>query len=364
MIAAVLTLLVSIAVILVGAQLFTNGVEWLGRRLRLGEGAVGSVLAAVGTALPETSIPLVAVLLRQGDTADQIGIGSILGAPFMLSTLAVAATGVAVLVFRGRRASGTRLVINRAVLSRDLGFFLFLYPAALAAGFFPETPWRLLFCGGLLIGYLYYIYLNLRESGDAGRDLDGLSLPSLLQRWAATEWVRRRARLGSGEDPRLRAILLQVVGALAMIVGGAYFFVGGVETIALGAGVSALVLALLIAPVATELPEKANSVIWVRQSKDTLALGNITGAMVFQSSFPTAVGITWTRWDLFAPDPRIRAGLISAGLAIAGALALLAFARRAREPDGQERASLPAWLAVTNAVLFIAFAAYVLIARP
>ncbi len=44
---------------------------------------------------------------------------------------------------------------------------------------------------------------------------------------------------------------------------------------------------LLVAPIATELPEKFNAVIWIRQGKDTLAMGNITGAMVFQASIPT-----------------------------------------------------------------------------
>ena len=47
----------------------------------------------------------------------------------------------------------------------------------------------------------------------------------------------------------------------------------------------------MIAPIATELPEKFNSLIWVRQGKDTLAMGNITGAMVFQSAFPTFVAL-------------------------------------------------------------------------
>ena len=46
-------LLVTFVVILIGAELFTNGIEWAGHRLKLAEGAVGSLLAAVGTALPE-----------------------------------------------------------------------------------------------------------------------------------------------------------------------------------------------------------------------------------------------------------------------------------------------------------------------
>jgi cation:H+ antiporter len=47
------------------------------------------------------------------------------------------------------------------------------------------------------------------------------------------------------------------------------------------------------------LPEKFNSVMWMRQKKDTLALGNITGAMVFQSTFPVAIGMAFTPWRLW-----------------------------------------------------------------
>jgi cation:H+ antiporter len=36
----------------------------------------------------------------------------------------------------------------------------------------------------------------------------------------------------------------------------------------------------------------------VRSSKDTLALGNITGAMVFQSTFPVSIGLVFTTWQL------------------------------------------------------------------
>ena len=55
-----------------------------------------------------------------------------------------------------------------------------------------------------------------------------------------------------------------------------------------------LVLSLVLAPLATELPEKANSFFWVREGKDTLALGNITGAMVFQSLIPISFGLAFT----------------------------------------------------------------------
>ena len=103
----VLVLRVSLVVILFAAELFTNGIEWMGRKLGLGEGAVGSVLAAVGTALPETLIPIIAIVFATAEGAHEVGVGAILGAPFMLSTLAMFVTGLGIVAFRARRASDT-----------------------------------------------------------------------------------------------------------------------------------------------------------------------------------------------------------------------------------------------------------------
>src|SRR5277367_583729 len=79
-------LAVSFMLILGGSELFTNGVEWAGKRFNVAEAAVGSLLAAVGTALPETFVPIVA-LLMPGEGAHErgaVGIGAIIGAPLML----------------------------------------------------------------------------------------------------------------------------------------------------------------------------------------------------------------------------------------------------------------------------------------
>ena len=103
----------ALVVILGAAVLFTNAVEILGGRLNLGQGAVGSVLAAVGTALPETMIPIVAILAavfsgEGGAMAGDIGIGAILGAPFLLATLAMFVTGAAAVAYGGRGNRGWR----------------------------------------------------------------------------------------------------------------------------------------------------------------------------------------------------------------------------------------------------------------
>jgi hypothetical protein len=154
----------------------------------------------------------------------------------------------------------------------------------------------------LLIAYGAYARRTVRHSGES-EDVDDLT-PLTFD--------------PSKEDPpRNIAIVAQLVVGLLMIVGGAERFVEEVVTVAEALGISALVLSLVLAPLATELREKLNSVLWVRRDKDTLAVGNITGAMAFQSTVPIALGLVATGWDLdrFA----VAAGV--AGLA-GGALAL------------------------------------------
>jgi cation:H+ antiporter len=279
-------LAVSFVVILAGSELFTNGIEWFGHKLELGEGAIGSVLAAVGTALPETMIPFIAIIFGGGIAGSEIGVGAILGAPFMLATLAMFVTGAAVWLMRGRRANGTTLAVDTGVLGHDMAYFAVAYAIAIAAAFLPvglEWPRRLV-AVGLLCIYGYYVIGHLRAEAAAHEGLEPLRFHRLDRR--APQYPAH---------PRLPIVTVQVAFALACIIGGAWGFVHAVEDLSSSLGLNGTLLALVIAPIATELPEKLNSVLWVRRGKDTLAMGNITGAMVFQSAIPTSVGL------IFAP---------------------------------------------------------------
>jgi cation:H+ antiporter len=275
----IILLIFSLGIILLGAEVFTNGIEWLGKRLRLGEGAVGSILAAVGTALPETMIPVIAILSHSGTAGHDVGIGAILGAPFMLGTLAMFVVGTAVLIFR---RSNRPMYINVKVMTRDLRFFLAVYALAIFASFLPSHALKLLVVVILLGAYFTYVYETIKTShGDV--DLEEEIPPCYFSRKC--------------KEPRIIIILFQIIIALLIIVAGAELFVSSVQEVAISAGIPVLVLALIITPIATELPEKFNSVLWVRRSKDTLAMGNITGAMVFQSSVIPALGIALTPWN-------------------------------------------------------------------
>jgi cation:H+ antiporter len=280
----IVILIIAFAVILAGAELFTNGIEWFGHKLQLAEGAVGSVLAAVGTALPETMIPIIAILFATGESSHAIGVGAILGAPFMLSTLAMFVTGIAVLYVARRRPAGDVMPVDTHVLAHDMRYFAIAYALAVGAAFLPLEPvWLKWIVAVVLIG-IYAWYVKGHFEADA--DVDAADLAPLRFRR-----LDRRHHESDPDTPRLRVVNLQVLAALGLIVLGAVFFVDAVEHIATTLGVDEALLALVIAPIATELPEKFNSIIWVRQGKDTLAMGNITGAMVFQSTIPTVVAL-------------------------------------------------------------------------
>lgn len=307
-------LIAAFVLILLGAELFTNAVEWFGHKLGLGEGAVGSVLAAVGTALPETTIPVVAILFSGGQS-DDVGIGAILGAPFMLATLAVGVTGLVVLATRNRRATGTRLDADGGVIRSDLVAFGTAYAIAVGSAFLPAEPAWPKYLVAILLFVLYGWYVKGHFESDTTVDADGLN-PLRLHRLDFAHYARAKL---TDDPPRLRVVVLQLLIGLIAIIGGAVAFVEGVSDIARAAGLDQVLLALIVAPIATELPEAANAVLWIRQGKDTLAIGNITGAMVFQASIATSVAL------IFAPE----AWVLAPGTQLAFASALIAFASAA-----------------------------------
>jgi cation:H+ antiporter len=302
-------LAISLVIILAGAELFTNGVEWIGEGFGLSEGAVGSVLAAVGTALPETLLPLVAILSGH-HAGEEIGTGAILGAPFMLTTLAMVVIAVTVLATSrdGSRTSDLRFDVP--VIRQDLGYFLVMYTLATIAGLLDVKAFDYALVIVLLVGYAYYVRRHFQAPGEPELEREAGSEIKPLYLWVGLRRFKR-SLVAWSKDASTGVPFVQVGVALILIVGGAELFIKAVDHVADVFHVSPLAFSLLVAPVATELPEKFNSVIWIRRKKDTLALGNMTGAMVFQSSFPVTIGLLLTPWKLDGP------ALVAAVLALA-----------------------------------------------
>lgn len=324
-------LLSALLIILAGSELFTNALEHVGQRLSLSEGLVGSVFAAVATALPETLVPVVAVFFggANPDIRGHIGIGAILGAPLMLVSIAMALLAVSAGMKRGWHV---HLKPEMSGFQRDLKYFIGAFVIALLSLFIPVQQHGVRILVGAALVFLYVIYVT-----NIVRASKMLVLNGHGTRTEKRLWLKR-----SGIPHSLWTELAQLALGLMLIIFGAKMFVYGIEQLAGSTGISALLLSLLIVPVATEMPEKVNSILWIHRGKDTLAFGNITGALVFQGSLLTAFGIQLTGWQ---PQTDI---LWSMGLTFGAALwvLLLCVGRRLT----------PAWLIFTGlayALLFI-----------
>ncbi|MGH8572402.1 MAG: sodium:calcium antiporter [Gammaproteobacteria bacterium] len=285
-----LQLVAMLVLILVAAEVFTNALEHLGERLRISEGVTGSLFAAVGTAMPESMVPLLALFAgtESAQVNQEIGVGAILGAPLMLSTLSL---GLMSLSVTRQRGLAGKLAPERTGISRDLNFFLLAFAIAASVLFLPKEPHyfmtlRAFLASTLVLLYFFYVMLTLEVSAQLVKEGHGTQAHTVML----------LCRVGLPDH--MAVIVLQILLGLALLIAGAEGFIHGIEAVSKALGVSALLLSLLIIPIATELPEKVNSILWIRRRKDTLAFGNITGAMVFQGTILPAIGILLTPWDL------------------------------------------------------------------
>jgi cation:H+ antiporter len=287
---SVLLLLAALVTVFLAAQAFTNAIEHLGEHLGVSEGVTGSVFAAIATAMPETIVPIVAIVAGGSNTSvnHAVGVGAILGAPFMLSTLSIGLMAW----FAGRKRGWRQAFTPEGGgMRRDLHVFALAFLLVVGAALMP-TAWQPLqsaVAALLFILYFFYLMDTLRSSqalvadGHATEADDDLYLARLF---GDALWVA----------------VIQLAVALLLLVWGAKLFVIGVEQASALLGVPALLVSLLVVPVATELPEKVNSILWIRRSRDTLAFGNITGALVFQSTVIPALAMLLMPWHIVDAD--------------------------------------------------------------
>ncbi|MEV8604705.1 sodium:calcium antiporter [Streptomyces griseoviridis] len=316
-------LIVCAVAIYLSCEWFVNAVEWLGERLDIGRSAVGTILAAFGTALPESVVTLVAVTTGATEQAKNIGVGAAMGGPLALATVAYGVTGAMLLLQRRGRNRATHATTDvpsgvpedadalgsakdMKRLARDQKWFLPIFVVKVALGLvaFAFKPVLGVF---FFAAYAVYFWREIRSSRAEDDDEEELEPLKLQPRKAS---------------PATWAVVAQTLATLVVIFFAADLFVRQLDAIGPMLGLSTTVTALLLSPVATELPEIMNAVIWVRQGKTRLALANISGAMMIQATVPSGIGILFTTWHFDAP-------LLWAGLITMAAIGYLLLTLRA-----------------------------------
>lgn len=318
---------ISAIAIYLACEYFVNSIEWCGHHLNLGTTTVGTVLAAFGTALPECAVTFSAVVFGSSPQQKDIGVGAALGGPLVLATIAYAVVGLA--MWRNHRRlhrTSYEVVVDSRRLSSDQLMFLVIFVVKVALGLvaFALKPWL-----GVVFLAAYGVYV-WREvtSDDTAAEAEDLEPLKLRPHNATMGWAT-----------------LQASAALGVIAVASHTFVAQLESLGVFFGLAPHLVALLLSPVATELPEIMNALIWVRQGKERLALANISGAMMIQATIPSALGLFFTPWLFDGP-------LIVSGLVTIAAIFLLWRLFRRERTDS--RALVPIGLLYGVFALFLA----------
>lgn len=270
--------LISLIAIVLSCVLFTNGVEFLGNKLKIGNCATGSILAVLGTGLPEFIVPLVAIFGANYtntpiNTAQNIALGAILGSPFMLSTLALFILAF-VLIIKKRNKINAEL----SFVLRDYKYFILAYVVAILFSFKALNDYKIFAAIILFILYGVFVFRTILKS-------------------KCTCFEAESEKLYLNIKNENLALFLQLSTSLLILILSSHFFVNEIKYFSLAFGVSPSILALLITPFATELPECINSIIWLKEDKDELAISNILGAVVFQASLLFSIGMILTSFE-------------------------------------------------------------------
>jgi len=276
----VVQLAATLVLVLVASDAFTNAVEWLGVKLNLTRSAAGAVIAAIGSSLPESVVAIVALLVLRDARSQEIGIGAVLGAPFMLGTVVFSLIGVIALM-RRKTPQASSLVVPVKPTLFGASLFFATFALALAASFVHSFVVHAIAACIVLAAYAIYLFYHLRSE-----QLESEPSPPRLR---LAPFLR---------EPPTAAVILQLAIALGVTVFASRWFVVTVGAAATALGLMPFIVSLFLSPIATELPEASNVILWMGRREDSLALANVIGAMMFQTSITCAIAMLATPWQL------------------------------------------------------------------
>ena len=300
----------ALLLLVAASDAFTNAVEWIGALYGLTRSTVGAVVAAIGSSMPETVIAAVALLVLRDPSSQAIGIGAVLGAPLMLGTLVFALIGALALRRPAESQTRGRLDLRLPAVTFGLALFVLTFALVIGASFAPALPVRIV--ASVLVVAAYASYLAYQFRG--------------TEAYCDESPPRLRLR-PSAARPHIAAVIAQLGIAVVVTIVASRWFIASTVAAATQIGVAPIVISLILSPIATELPEAMNVAIWMRAGKDDLAVGNVLGAMMFQTSIASTVAMLATPWHL---DVRAYA---AAAAAFAGALTVLVMTLARRRLD-------------------------------
>lgn len=246
----ILTVLVSIAVFILGLILLSYGASLLieassslAKHLKVSNLVIGLSVIALGTSLPEFIVSLFAVL--NGST--ELSIGNILGSNIANIALILGWTGLLYSVIYNKEKEKQHL--NVKILLMLIVFVIF---------FFLSSDGLLSRLDGAILFFLFVIFLFITfKMNDISKKID--------------ENIKHR---------KIIAVILVVLGICGLLI-GARFMTSSAIYIAKVFGIREYVIGATIVAIGTSLPELAASSFAIKKGETGMSIGNIVGSNLF-----------------------------------------------------------------------------------
>ena len=291
---AIAAVIIGIVLLVFSADKFVDGAAAAAKRAGLPPLLIGMLVIGFGSSMPEMVI--------SGLSASQGNSGLALGNAFGSNI-----TNIALIL--GLTAAISPIRVESSILRRELPLLAFVTLTAAALLYVDGALSRT--DGWLLIG-LFVVIMAWSIRAGVNNKTDHLAVMVEQELQAPMSMAR--------------AITYVVFGLILLVISSQILVWGGVE-IARALGISDLIIGLTVVAVGTSLPELAASIAAVRKNEHDLALGNIIGSNLFNTSI--VIGITGTIGPTI-----LEPGILSRDLPVLGiltaALFLMGYAFRER----------------------------------
>ena len=234
-------LIVGLALLILGAELIIRGSVSFGKKLKVSLFAIGVVIVAGGTSLPELASSINAVVTNHADLA----VGVVIGSNIANLILVMAATSFLIPI-----SNINQNQINQAWINIGLALIL------IAMSYF-ILPFNFLF-GILSIGLLFIImYLQVKQGS--------LDVSEVEEK---------------GDYSLLISVIFIVAGIILLIY-GSNFFVESAINIANQLNIPEAIIGVSLVAFGTSLPELVVGILSAIRRKVDFALGNVLGSNIY-----------------------------------------------------------------------------------
>lgn len=268
MVNGILSLLAWLGELIFASWLLSEGSEHLSERW--GGRFVGRTLLSVATTLPEIGI----VIAAAKNGSYNIAIGSALGSNLFMMTLGLA---VMLIIATTRLSKAPQSFINVQEFKMDK--ILLVITAVIAAITFVngyDVTEGILFTG-LFAAYLYLAFKEMKRE-KSQESLESELHENHLQKKPKKHFVRAMILFGAGT---------------AGIFLGAEPFVESLQGYSTDVGISVAILAVIISPIAGEMPEKISMIFLARKGSKgaSIAVANVLGSKIVNNTLLLSVAI-------------------------------------------------------------------------